>query len=100
MQLVRLGGVKIAVLDGGFRGYKQYLGSALPADVTVRTFRKDGNFEGRNTQHGILCAEVIHALAPQAELMFANWEDDDPQSFLSAVKWGATRVPGSFPARS
>src|SRR5437016_265443 len=57
-------GLKVAVLDGGFRGYKTFLGTALPATVTVHTFRKDGNFEGKNTQHGIMCAEVVHALAP------------------------------------
>ena len=80
-------GIKVAVLDGGFRGYKQFLGSALPAHVEAKTFRKDGNFEARDTQHGILCAEVVHTLAPDAELILANWDEDDADSFLKAVKW-------------
>jgi subtilisin family serine protease len=80
-------GVKIAVLDSGFRGYRDCLGKALPANVTVRSFRRDGNLEARDSQHGILCGEVIHALAPEAELLFANWEADDADSFLEAVRW-------------
>lgn len=80
-------GVKIAVLDSGFRGYQKHLGKALPAQVKIRSFRKDGDLEARDSQHGILCGEVIHALAPEAELLFANWEPDDPDQFLEAVRW-------------
>src|SRR5438552_4111830 len=36
---VRGRGIKVAVLDSGFRGYREQLGKALPAAVTVRTFR-------------------------------------------------------------
>jgi hypothetical protein len=80
-------GLKVAVLDSGFRGYKAHLGQALPARVLTRSFRKDGNLEARDSQHGILCGEVIHAVAPDAELLFANWEPDDPAQFLKAVQW-------------
>jgi hypothetical protein len=80
-------GVKIAVLDSGFRGYKEHLGKALPAKVVVRSFRGDGNLEAKDSQHGILCGEVLHALAPEAELFFANWEPDRPDQFLEAVRW-------------
>jgi subtilisin family serine protease len=80
-------GVKIAVLDSGFRGYRAFLGSTLPARVRVRSFRDDGDLEARDSQHGILCAEVLHALAPDAELLLANWEPDQPVKFLEAVRW-------------
>jgi subtilisin family serine protease len=80
-------GVKIAVLDSGFRGYRDHLGGALPARVTVRSFRTDGNLEARNSQHGILCGEVLHALAPEAEMLFANWDPDRPDQFLEAARW-------------
>ena len=80
-------GVKIAILDSGFRGYRDFLGGILPAKVTVRSFRNDGNLEARDSQHGILCAEVIRAVAPEAELLFANWEPDRPDKFLEAVRW-------------
>jgi len=80
-------GVKVAVLDSGFRGYKDHLGKTLPATVTVRSARKDGNMEAKDSQHGILCGEVVHAIAPDAELLFANWDGDSPDSFLDAVRW-------------
>jgi subtilisin family serine protease len=80
-------GVKVAILDSGFRGYRDHLGRALPKSVAVRTFRHDKNFEARDSQHGICCAEVIHSIAPGAELLFASWEPDDPKSFCDAVNW-------------
>jgi hypothetical protein len=67
-------GLKVAILDSGFRGYREHLGLTLPAQVTVRSFRRDGNLEEKDSQHGILCGEVVHALAPDAEILFANWE--------------------------
>ena len=80
-------GCKIAILDSGFRGYRDFLGKGLPANVVARTYRKDGNLEARDSQHGVLCAEVIHTLAPEAQLLLASWEPDDPASFLKAVCW-------------
>lgn len=80
-------GIKVAILDSGFRGFRDHLGKALPAKVVARSFRFDGNLEARDSQHGILCGEVIHSLAPDAELLFANWEPDNPRQFLEAVRW-------------
>ena len=80
-------GVTILVLDTGFRGYRDHLGKSLPAKVTARSARKDGNLEAKDSQHGILVAEVVHAIAPDAELLLANWDTDNPDTFLDAVKW-------------
>lgn len=80
-------GWKIAVLDSGFHGYQSHLGKALPKTVTIHSFRFDGNLEAKESQHGILCAEVIHALAPEAEILLANWEPENPRQFLAAVHW-------------
>jgi hypothetical protein len=80
-------GLRVAVLDSGFRGYRQHLGTALPERVTVRSFRADGNLEAKDSQHGILCAEIIHQIAPDAELLLANWEPDQPERFLDALAW-------------
>ncbi len=80
-------GVKVAVLDSGFSGYHEHLGHALPDKVLVKSFRTDGNLEAKASQHGILCAEVVHTLAPEADLLFANWEADRPDQFLDAVRW-------------
>ncbi len=84
-------GVKVAILDSGFCGYRAYLGKVLPARVSVRSFRADGNLEARDSQHGVLCGEVIHALAPEAELLLANWESDRPEQFLEAVRWAKSQ---------
>jgi hypothetical protein len=80
-------GIKIAILDSGFRDYRSCLGKGLPPAVQVRSFRADGDLEARESQHGILCGEVIHALAPDAALLFANWDPDQPTSFLRAAQW-------------
>jgi subtilisin family serine protease len=80
-------GIKVAVLDSGFHDYTEYLGKALPAHVRAKSFRHDGSVDGHGSQHGILCGEVIHAIAPDAELMLVNWEPDQPASFLEAVQW-------------
>jgi hypothetical protein len=84
-------GVTIAILDTGFRGWRDHLGKALPAHVTVRSFRADGNLEARDSQHGILCGEVIHAIAPDAELLFANWDLGNDKQYLDAVRWARQR---------
>ena len=75
-------GVKVAVLDTGFHGWREFLGRGLPKQV-----KADGDLEARASQHGILCAEIVHALAPEAELLIANWDTDVPASFLQAVRW-------------
>jgi len=80
-------GLKVAVLDTGFAGYRDHLGRELPAQVTTRSFRDDGRLEHGDSEHGILCGEVVHALAPDAELLFANWEPERPERFLEAVRW-------------
>lgn len=80
-------GLKVAVLDSGFNGYRDYLGNALPDRVLVKSCRSDGNLEARASQHGILCGEVVHTLAPEAEILFANWEPDRPDQFLQALRW-------------
>jgi hypothetical protein len=80
-------GLKVAVLDSGFSGYTAHLGAALPRSIKVHSFRFDGDLEAKDSQHGILCAEIIHALAPEAELFLANWEPEHPAQFLAAVRW-------------
>lgn len=80
-------GVRIAVLDSGFRGYRHFLGRTLPENVTVKSFRRDGDLEARDSSHGVFCGEVIHTVAPKADLIFASWEPDDAESFLEAARW-------------
>ena len=81
-------GVTVLIVDSGFRGWHSYLGQVLPSAVLTKSFRTDNSLEARDSCHGVLCGEVIHALAPDAELLFANWESDDVASFVHAVEWG------------
>jgi len=59
-------GVKVAVIDGGFKDYSTLLGSELPATVQVNA---QGNTTKLNSsEHGTACAEIIHDIAPNASL--------------------------------
>lgn len=80
-------GMTVAILDSSFTGYRQLRGTTLPAQLTTRSFRRDGKLEVRSNTHGAQCAEVIHAIAPEAKLLLANWEPDSPRSFLEALAW-------------
>ena len=59
-------GVKVAIIDGGFKGADK-----LPEDMPVRRWFRDytytGIYAGTDT-HGTACAEIIHDVAPEAEL--------------------------------
>jgi subtilisin family serine protease len=67
-------GVKVGVLDLGFDGYRNLLGKELPANVTVKSFAYDQEADASGSVHGTACAEVIHAMAPDAELYFAYYD--------------------------
>jgi hypothetical protein len=80
-------GLKVAVLDSGFRDWRTALGKVLPDKVATQSFRLDRNLEARDSQHGILCGEVVHAVAPEADVLLVNWEPERPATFLDAVRW-------------
>ena len=64
-------GVKVAIIDLGFYGYQALLGTALPASVTTDD-RCSGNLTAAprdgGTEHGTAVAEVVHQMAPGAQL--------------------------------
>lgn len=67
-------GVKIGIVDLGFVGYSGLLGTDLPAAVVAKNF-VDGETDeqlGSTTEHGTACAEVIHDIAPGAQLYLAK----------------------------
>lgn len=72
-------GVKIGILDVGFKGYSSLLGSELPPSVVVKSFRADRDIEA-GEDHGTACAEIIHDIAPEAQLYLVNVETE--------VEWG------------
>ena len=72
-------GVKIGVLDLGFDGYKNLLGKTLPdaERVTVKSFTRGQEADQTGEVHGAACAEIIHAMAPDAELYLAQYNGSD-----------------------
>ena len=66
-------GTSIAVLDSGFEGYEDALGNTLPEppSLVTRSFRSDESLGG--TDHGRRAAEVVHSIAPGAELHLLNF---------------------------
>ncbi|MBN1872749.1 MAG: S8 family serine peptidase [Anaerolineae bacterium] len=75
-------GVRIGVLDGGFAGYEALLGEELPAYVEMQTF----GWIDEEEIHGTACAEIIHEVAPDAELFFA-WYDFSYAAMGEAIAW-------------
>ena len=75
-------GLRIGVLDLGFAGYRDLLGVELPDNVAVATF----GWHDEEEVHGTACAEIIHEIAPDAELFFA-WYDGSDAAMGEAVDW-------------
>ena len=65
-------GRSIAVIDAGFAGYLDQLGAGLPAAVTARSFRTNGDIEA-GTDHGLRAAKLVHGVAPNAALYLVNF---------------------------
>jgi subtilisin family serine protease len=70
-------GVKVAIVDGGFRGYQRLLGSELPPAerVIVRSFNRDEDIEA-DERHGTAVAEIVYDLAPEATFYLVNFDTD------------------------
>ncbi len=69
-------GITVGIIDGGFAGYRAFLGTALPAAnaVEFQSFLL-GQSEGSEA-HGVAVAEIVHGLAPEARLVLAPIEDE------------------------
>jgi len=80
-------GIKVGVIDFGFEGYNALKGTELPSVVTVNNFVEgEGQAEvDGGVKHGTACAEIIHDIAPMAELYFAKV--DEPDDIEEAVTW-------------
>ena len=91
-------GVKVAVLDLGFQGYTSRLGTELPPAVTAQSFRADGDITGGGEQHGTGVAEIVHDMAPGAQMYLANF--DTEVELANASQWltaqGVTIINASW----
>ena len=65
---VRGQGVKVAIIDGGFKGADELLGN-MPASWWYFDYTGEGIYAGEDV-HGTACAEIVHDVAPEAELYF------------------------------
>ena len=68
-------GVTVAVLDGAFARARDLVGDELPANASATDFvlERLDSFEG---VHGTACAEIVHDMAPGADILLAGFEDD------------------------
>ncbi len=79
-------GMKIGILDQGFDGYRDLLGRELPANVKAQSFVPGIEIDQTGVSHGAAVAEVIHDVAPDAELYLAYYDGGDV-SMGNAVEW-------------
>jgi subtilisin family serine protease len=76
-------GLRVGVLDLGFEGYEDLLGTELPESVVYEEF---GWLFEEPSVHGTACAEIVHEIAPEAELVLALYDGSDA-AFGEAVEW-------------
>ena len=70
---VRGQGVKVAVIDYGFKGADQ-LGLDMPERWRYLDYTDEGIYAGEDV-HGTACAEIVHDVAPEAELTLLKVKD-------------------------
>jgi hypothetical protein len=76
--------VKVCIFDLGFKGYASLLGTELPSSVRVESFRADNDIEADQV-HGAACAEIVHDMAPDADLFLVNFGTEVEHH--QAVNW-------------
>ena len=91
---VRGAGVKIGIIDFGFTGYKALQAKGLvPAPKAVKAFGKDQGWDrvDKGVVHGAACVEIIHAMAPDAEIYIASIGDGqgraDDDEIIQSAAW-------------
>ena len=78
--------IRVGILDLGFDGYRSLLGSELPESVVSASFIYGKEPDGSGEVHGTACAEIVHEMAPDAELYFAAY-DSTLVGMGQAVEW-------------
>jgi pSer/pThr/pTyr-binding forkhead associated (FHA) protein/subtilisin family serine protease len=79
-------GIRIGILDLGFDGYRDLLGTELPEEVTAQSFVFGEAPDTSGEVHGTACAEIVHEMAPDAALYLAHY-DGTIVSEGQAVEW-------------
>ena len=78
------------ISDGSLGSVASMASGDLPANIGSRSFRADGNLNAG--AEGTALLEIVHDIAPGAELFFANF--DTGLEFIQAVDWLADQAGG------
>ncbi len=86
-------GVKIGVIDSGFRGFQSLMGTELPASVMARCYTDIGVFTSSLSDcdhvdasvHGTAVTESLFDIAPEATYYIAN--TSSPGDLIATVEW-------------
>ena len=71
---VRGQGVRVAIIDLGFKGAR-HLSGDMPARWWSHDFTGEGIYTDDESVHGTACAEIIHDVAPEAEFYLYKVRD-------------------------
>jgi subtilisin family serine protease len=79
-------GIRIGILDSGFGGYAKLLDAGrVKPPRAIRAF-PPGHHGTTPSIHGTACAEIISAIAPDAELVLASYDGRDGNA-MAAATW-------------
>ncbi len=78
-------GVKVGIIDIGFGGYLERAGGELPRASMIHLRAFGDTYLDSSVIHGTAMAEIIHDIAPDAELFLAMIGTD--LDFVQAVDW-------------
>ncbi len=72
-------GAKVGIIDGGFKYYKKFLGTTLPADLEIKDVDEEFGGSGVIDEdvHGTAVLEIIYSLAPEATFAAAAIDGSD-----------------------
>ncbi len=82
-------GVHILLIDSGFAGYADLLGTELPASVNTPRSEIDG-FEVNGTDHGTACAEIAYDVAPGATMSLVT--AGSTAEWVAVLQWAADQA--------
>ncbi len=85
-------GIKVGIIDGGFKGFSDLMGTELPQTVVARCYQLVGqpsenlaDCENTAVDHGTAVAESITDIAPDVTLYIA--QVSTPGTVKEATKW-------------
>jgi subtilase family serine protease len=76
--------VKVGVIDLGFSGGENLLGTEIPSNTSANYTGSIADFN--STEHGTACAEIIHDVAPESDLYLVN-SSNASVGFSLSLNW-------------